>query len=949
MTHSFLDKVADYIFEHYSANLQALSVVLPNRRAGLFLQKKLAKKSDKPIWSPNFYSIEDFVFAKTALQPIPVLDLVFELYRVHREIEGGKAQSFDRFSGWGQLLLKDFNDIDLYLKDAQYVFKYLSEAKAISLWNLDPENMSPMERDYLNFYGRLGDYYSGLQEQLSARNLAYQGMAYRKFADNIKALHTPGEQIIFAGFNALSPSEQQIFDFYEKSGNAAVLWDIDKYYFEDKNQEAGAFLRKQLQNSEAKDILWIEDNLRTDKKDVHIYGLSGNVSLAKMAGNILEELANKADVPLGEETAVVLANEQLILPMLYSLPENIETFNITMSFPPRLSRVYDLMIGMIDLYTTCFDAAGKPLKSPRYYHRNLENLFLHPLIQQYFEQTNAQIKLQKAIADIRRNNISYVAVESLPELFSDEEQSFQNRMLELLSQKPADMVDLLSIILALLEELSRGKLSVLDAEFVYYYSNMSRRLNDLMQQYPYINEPATLKKLFISLSSAQGIPFSGEPLSGVQIMGMLETRNLDFEHLILLSANEGMLPKARVYQSFILPDIKRELGLPLPADNDSVFAYHFYRLMQRAGNIHILYNTQNETMGQGELSRYVKQMEWEWREQNPNVKWEHKHFHIPLSADEYDTSIRFPKDEFALRQMKYIAGRGFSPSTLNVYKSCTLKFYFQRILGMYNEDSVEEVIEANTLGTVVHDVLEYFYTQIKGKTLTEDFLKNMSQNYKAKLREVFQNVFKKGDIDFGYNRLLQEVAAKFIENYIEREQEMLKRGDTCTIIGLEEELERTLNIEVKGEEIAVKLKGKADRIDRLGNRIRVIDYKTGKVDLSDLRLYAKTLDGLEKMFSIKGEKSFQLMTYAWLYAPKADAAFEMEAGISALKNHSKYMPLMFEEKDSRITEERFQLFEEGLEDLFSRMFGTEEDFEQTDNEQACTYCDYKFICGKWTE
>jgi hypothetical protein len=217
MTHSFLDKVADYIFAHYQDKLQGLSVVLPNRRAGLFLQKLLAKKSDKPIWSPDFYSIEDFVFAKTNLQSVPVLDLVFELYSVHRAIEGAKAQSFDRFSGWGQLLLKDFNDIDLYLKDAQFVFKYLSEAKAISLWNLDPEKMSPMERDYLNFYSRLGDYYKALQEKLSANNMAYQGMAYRRFAEHIKDMHSAGEQVIFAGFNALSPSEQLIFDFYEKS------------------------------------------------------------------------------------------------------------------------------------------------------------------------------------------------------------------------------------------------------------------------------------------------------------------------------------------------------------------------------------------------------------------------------------------------------------------------------------------------------------------------------------------------------------------------------------------------------------------------------------------------------------------------------------------------------------------------------------------------------------
>ena len=951
---AFLKKVADHIFDNHRDHLNELSVVVPNRRAALFLGKYLSTKTDIPIWSPQFYSIEDFVFKLSGYQLIPLVDLLFELYGVHRKIEGSKSQSFDRFNAWGQLLLKDFNELDLYLKDADYVFRYLSEAKTLSKWSLNPDDLTQMERDYLRFYASLGDYYKELNEILESKNLAYQGMAYRKVAEQLNELNVEDQPIIFAGFNALTPAEELIFDFFEKRGQAKVLWDIDRYYFDDFKQEAGFFLRKQLKDADKEKLSWIGNDLSTDSKTLNIYGVSGDVSLAKMAGNILSDMADeKANkgLKLADETAVVLANEALIVPMLYSLPDNIETFNITMSYPSKLSRVYELITNVIDLYLLHISADGKVDANPRFYHKHLKSILLHPLIQQHLHLISKSNIADEIVKMIKKNNISFVAVKDFPSQFEIEKDHDAFEFLAHFAKKinsPIDLVILIRDLLQLLFDKSDDKESPLDREFLFHYLNLMNRMEDLLNTHPYINLISTLKKLFISLASAQGVPFTGEPLMGVQIMGMLETRTLDFENLILLSANEGMLPKSHVYQSFILPDIKRELGLPLPVDNDSVFAYHFYRLMQRAKNIHILYNTQNDTMGRGELSRYVQQLEWELKEVNPNVEIEHKLFHIPLSAGEQDASIRFPKDEYAMNRLRKIATeKGFSPSTLNSYKSCSLKFYFQRILGMYTQDEVEETLAANTQGTVIHGVLEDFYLRKKGLTLTESFLDEIKKEYKDELEKRFQEEFGKGDIYHGQNLLLRKVAERYVELFIENERAIVKKGITCSIIDLELQLLRSLELKIEDEVLNVKFQGSADRVDRLGDTVRVIDYKTGHVVDNDCKLWNRDGDQWEQMFEGKKDKAFQLMMYAWLYSPSLDSKFKLEAGITGLKYHSKYFPLSIsKETCTAISSDDIDHFEEDLKALMTEMFDVETDFSQCEDEKACEYCDYKFICGR---
>jgi hypothetical protein len=834
------------------------------------------------------------------------------------------------------------------------VFRYLSEAKTLSKWSLNPDDLTQMERDYLRFYASLGDYYKELNTILESKHLAYQGMAYRKVAEQLNELDVENKPIIFAGFNALTPAEEVIFDFFEQRGQAQVLWDIDRYYFDDIKQEAGYFLRKQLKDADMEKLSWISDELSTGAKIINIYGVSGDVSIAKMAGNILSDLADeKADRgdKLSDETAVVLANEALIVPMLYSLPENIDTFNITMSYPSKLSRVYELLTNIFDLFLQHISVDGKAEKSPKFYHKQLEAVLLHPIIQQHLHAIKAGNIADEIVKIIRKNNISFIAQKDFPQQFELQDKDAAIDFLSLFAtkiNKPLDLVVLLNELLKRLFDQTDAKEQLMDREFLFHYLNLMHRMEDLLIAHPYINLISTLKKLFISLASAQGIPFTGEPLMGVQIMGMLETRTLDFENLILLSANEGMLPKSHVYQSFILPDIKRELGLPLPVDNDSVFAYHFYRLLQGAKNIHILYNTQNDSMGRGELSRYVQQIEWELKEVNPNVVINHKLYHIPLPAGDVDQSIRFPKDDYAKKRLLRIATeKGFSPSTLNSYKGCSLKFYFQRVLGMYTEEEVEETLAANTQGTVIHGVLEDFYLRKKGKVLTEGLLDEIKKEYKDELEARFKKEFKKGDINHGQNLLLRKVAERYVELFVEHERAMIKEGIPCTIIDLELEMTRSIAIELDDEKLDVKFQGSADRVDRLGDTVRVIDYKTGYVGKSDCNLWSGKKDLWDKMFAGEKDKAFQLMMYAWLYKPMMDQQFKLQAGIMGLKYHSKYFPLSISKETVHdINKEHIEHFEEDLIELVHEIFDPEVDFKQCEDDKPCLFCDYKFICGR---
>ncbi|MCK5856976.1 MAG: PD-(D/E)XK nuclease family protein [Bacteroidales bacterium] len=951
----FLKKVADHIFDNHKEQLQELSVVVPNRRAALFLGKYLSQKTDVPIWSPKFYSIEDFVFEHSGFQLMPMVDLIFELYEVHLKIEGSKHQSFDRFNGWGQLLLKDFNEIDLYMKDADSLFQYLSAAKTISKWSLDPDDLTNLERDYLKFYASLGDYYKELVARLESKNMAYQGMAYRKLAEQIGHADLDGKPMIFAGFNALTPAEEIIFDFYKERAQATILWDIDEYYFDNPKQEAGAFLRKQLAKTNRSEISWITKELKEGRKKINISGVSGDVNIAKMAGNILNQLAEDSTLSgaeVGDNTAVVMANESLIVPLLYSLPDTISTYNVTMSYPSKLSRVYELVNNIFDLFLRHVSEDGQAEKNPAFYHKQLEVVLLHPLIVQHFHVLKSDNLGSVIIKTIRENNISFISQQKFPSQFDLDEAGEAYGFLKLFAQKIGSPQDILSFIDNILQELfdqlGDSNEAKMDREFLFHYLTLLRRLQDLLSDHPYIKHLTTLKNLFISLASAQGIPFVGEPLMGVQIMGMLETRALDFENLILLSVNEGMLPKSHVYQSFILPDIKRELGLPLPVDNDSVFAYHFYRLLQGASNIHILYNTQNDSMGQGELSRYVQQIEWELKEVNPKVEISHKLYHTPLLSENFDRKIQFPKDDYALNRLKRIAeGSGFSPSTLNNYLACSLKFYFQRILGMYTEEEVEETLAANTQGTVIHGVLEDFYLRKKGRLLSESFLNDITKEYKAELEKRFRKEFKKGDIDHGQNLLFRKVAERFVEHFISNERKMLKDGIPCTILDLELDLKRSINIEHQGVDMQINFRGNADRIDRLGDTVRVIDYKTGKVDDSDVKLFKGKQSMWDSMFLGKKPKAFQLMMYAWMYKPQVEDQHHLQAGISGLKYHSKYFPLAIDAKDdTHITGSHLSNFETDLTGLMIRLFDKEEAFVQCEDDVACKYCDYKFICGR---
>ncbi|MFA5780947.1 MAG: hypothetical protein WC868_01610, partial [Bacteroidales bacterium] len=605
---TFLKKLTDHVIDKHGDNINNLCFVLPNRRAGLYLKKYLAQKINKVIWAPSVFSIEDFVSNITGITIADQTTLLFEFYSVYKEMEGTNAQPFDEFMTWGQVLLNDYNDADLNLADTESLFQYLNEAKALSLWNLEGLPLTDHENNYLKFYNSLSRYYKGFVSLLLNKNTGYQGLVYKTAAENIvEYSQSPTFQnIIFAGFNAITASEEKIIKALTASGKAEIFWDAEKYYMDNDVQEAGTFLRKYRKYWKLKEFNWIEDHFAEDTKNITITGVPLKIGQTGLAGALLSEMND--DKANSENTALVLADESLLIPMLYSIPENVKDINITMGYPLSNSTAHSLFLNIFTLHENSRKySSGKTI---RFYYKDIVNLLSHP----YFQMIGATGKtswVEEILSGIKNSNrIFYTYKEIAPQVKHPEISSLFEKTIE----NPDDLLNWFTSIIGVIRDIlisgnkTKNNNGGFDLEYLFHYAVIITKIKNLFKKYGFINDIKTLRKIFSCLAETATMPFYGEPLKGLQIMGMLETRALDFENIIILSVNEGILPSGRFQSTFIPYDIKKEMGLNTYKQKESIFAYHFYRLLQRAKNIHIIYNTQADDFGSGEKSRFITQI-----------------------------------------------------------------------------------------------------------------------------------------------------------------------------------------------------------------------------------------------------------------------------------------------------------------------------------------------------
>ena len=952
---SFLEKTVDHLYAKHGDAISDLCIVLPNRRAGLFLKTYFAKKLDKTFFAPTIFATEDFVALLSELQNAETTTLLFELYETVKVCNKNNSETFDEFSKWGQTLLSDFNEIDRYLVDHKRLFGNLKDIKELETWSLNGEELTDFQKQYLDFWQLLGTYYEDLQKRLLEKHQAYQGLAYRIVAEDpeVRVKKHPWKKIIFAGFNALNKAEEVIIEKLLDAGMAEIIWDTDHYYADDKIQEAGRFYRKHdtsgKYKKKAENNIDIKENLLgTEAKNISVIGAAKNIAQAKVAGNIISDIQQHS--PSLQNTALVLADENLLFPVLHSIPKDLKDINVTMSYPLRNTPI----AGYFDLIFSLHENAkaiqtGKSNYS--FYHADIIKLLAHPYTNIALYKKEERLSAKPIIELIQKRNIVFASHTTIEKHLADEQLAAWSILKPFFRhwQQPSDAIQCMNYVIDVLKEgivaqqdkTDENKAS-LELEYLFAFTKISKRIQALMDEYhSSIDTIKTLRSILNLIIRGTGLPFYGEPLMGLQVMGMLETRTLDFENVVLLSCNEDILPSAKTVNSFIPFELKRYFGLPTYSDKDAIFSYHFYRLLQRAKNIYLLYNTESDALGGGEKSRFVTQLLHELPKVNPNVKISEQLVNIPILADPGNEIIIHKTPEI-MERLDKMAEKGFSPSTLNKYRNCSLQFYFHSIAKLKEVEEVEETIGADTLGNVVHEVLEQLYTPFIGKNISAENVKSMLPLTDELTSNSFEKHYSKAEISYGKNLLTYKVALKFINNFLKEEiatiTEASKNSKPLFIKALEEELHTTIDI---GK--PVKILGKADRIDNFGSQVRIIDYKTGQAENKELQIeeWEELIDNSELA------KSFQLLSYAYMYQKmNPHLSNNICSGIISFRKLSEGLKTVKIHKEDKLSMEHLNEFELQLKTILSGLFNKENPFLQTTETSNCEYCSFKGICGR---
>lgn len=935
----FISKIARRLYQNKKDQLEQLIVVMPSKRAGTFFKKALAENSDSPLWMPKIYAIEEWLEELSGLSILGKTHLIFEMYISYQNVFPKEEQdSFEDFLRWGPTLLKDFNDIDAYSNKPEEVFNYIHQAKKIESWSPSGGGPSSLVQNYLRFWELMGLLFVDFKARLKNQNTAFQGMAYREAHNQITnwiSKNKPEkESIYYLGFNAMNPCETHIMKTLMTECSAQVFWDVDDYYLNDKKQEAGKYLR-QYQKWPVYDnraFNWVGAELKKEKK-IRVYGVPKAIAQAQLTGSILNNLYSRGQKV--NDVAVVLADEKLLSPVLEFLPDSVKEVNVTMGNALKNVHLYAFFDGVFQLH---LNHQRLENESSGFYYKDLFKVWQQPA----FQSSETAVGLLKIKHELHSQNKSFISKDSLFSLCDANTYNWLEALLGFDSTKPTSVIDGLLCLITLIKNAAVKEKNTLLLEELFAFTTLFNQIKTLQKKFGCIEELKTLYKLFQQSSKTETMSYYGEPLSGLQLMGMLETRNLDFNEVVLLSVNEGFLPSGKTENTFVPFDIRKELGLPTYEDADAVFAYHFYRLAQRCKKLTLIYNTESDALGSGEKSRFISQIENELVTSFPNeIDFKEEILSHELQKVE-PKEFTIEKDEFVMKRLKEIAtGKGFSPSSLNTYKNCPLQFYYEKILNIKATEEVEETIEASTLGTVIHKALEAFYLPFLGRKLLSKDVKAMLPEVPTKLTLLFKAELNNDSFVRGKNKLIYTVAEQFLSAFLKQEIAFLDSGKSVEIIGLEKDL--TSEITIDDIDFPIKLTGNADRVDVVNKQIRIIDYKTGKVELKDVQA-----DQIQKIIrEEQHQKGFQLFMYAYMYKEMYEA-HSLEAGIISFRALKKgFLSAGIKEGKNSFTlfdKTLLNPFEEELKLLLKELFDPSIPFTHSGRKSPCRFCDpEKFI------
>lgn len=957
---SFLKLVAADLYKHTEGNLAHTAVVFPNKRAGLFFNEYLAQESESPIWSPAYVSISELFRSLSPWEVGDPVKLVCELYKIFRR-ETQSTETLDDFYFWGEMLISDFDDADKNKVDTDKLFSNLQDLRNIMddytfiddeqeeairqfFQNFSIERRTALKERFISLWDVLGNIYKGFRESLASQNIAYEGMMYRHVIEHLNVDKLPYEKYVFVGFNVLNKVEHTLFTQLKDAGKAVFYWDYDEFYMKENRQavthEAGEFIRRNLRDFPSTLSGELFKNL-SKPKEVHYIASSTENAQARY---LPQWIRNNLTTP-EKETAVVLCNEALLQPVLHSLPAEVKHVNITMGFPLSQTPVYSFLIALLELHTHGFN-----FKSGRYTFQSVVTLLKHP----YTRQLTGQAELLEK--ELTRNNRFY----PLPgELGKDE---FLTRLFTPLSGN-------LNLCIRLSETLQQvagiyqantsgtedtDAFNQLYRESLFKAYTTINRFRTLIEEDELTVQSETFRRLLVKVLSATNIPFHGEPAIGMQVMGVLETRNLDFRHLVLLSVNEGQLPKSGGDSSFIPYNLRKAFGMTTIEHKIAVYAYYFYRLLQRAERITLMYNTSSDGLNRGEWSRFMLQFLIEWP--HPITR----QFLEAGQSPQGTSPITVEKTPDVMRRMQSLFDvranpkAKFSPSALNYYLDCPLKFYYRYVAGLSAPDEVSAEIDSATFGSIFHYAAEHIYKDLTthGKVINKEALETLLRN-EVKLQDYVDTAFKKLFFNVPQNEKpeyngVQLINSAVIARYLKQLLQNDLRYAPFTFIASEMEVDEPIDIQTPKGVIKSRIGGIIDRMDSKDGTLRIVDYKTG----GD----ADTPPHVESLFIPDKKRSnyvFQTFLYAAIMCRKQPT---MKIAPALLYIHraatETYSPViqMGEPRKPKEAVEDFSKYEkeyrERLQGLLEEIFNPEKSFTQTEIIEKCTYCDFKALCKR---
>ncbi|MGC1391416.1 MAG: PD-(D/E)XK nuclease family protein [Bacteroidales bacterium] len=960
----FLEHIAESLQKEFGNTLNRHCLVFPNRRAGLYFLKYLAARIKKPIWAPSILTINELFRSFSSLQIAGNEILLFELYKVYSNLKK-PHESLDEFYFWGDVLLNDFDDVDKYLVNASFLFRNILEIKNIDLQfgGLTEQQVEIIRRFWTNFnfdkptnekYGFIGiwsvlfDLYSGFRKSLTSQNLAYEGMIFRALAENAENYYILDERwdmVHFIGFNALNECEKVLMSSFKRAGKARFYWDYDNSYInESKLNSAGFFLRENLKIF-GNDMPpgWSYDTMLSEGIPYgyrRVIDTSSDVAQVKLVSQLLEELPDITELN-AHHTAVVLADENLLLPVLTSLPENMGDINITMGHPLKHTLVYTLIRHLMDLQRNAALIDGLA----HFGYKDVISILRHSLLSGLISETDNDL-----IKEIIKTNLTRVSSDR----FS------KSDALALIFKKaitPAELFGYFRDILSLLgsyyerdadKSVNNNVQGKIRNEFIYRVVLSINRLETIVNNQEISFTPDTYLKIFDKLLRMQSVPFSGEPLTGIQIMGILETRALDFKNIIILSVNEGILPAVSAGSSFIPFSLREAFGLPSVNHQESIYAYHFYRLLQRAENVTFIYNSNSEGQRSGEMSRFLIQMKYE-ETLKPDFLDLNFEIKTPMPPGEIIERSKEHSEQLASLYLDREIERSLSPSAINTWLCCRMKFFYRYVNRLKDPENISVEIDPAMLGDILHEIMRNLYRPYIGSILTEEVLNLTIRNKKyleEKVNEAVNVKFKAGRNDSvsGNELIVRDVLMSYLNRILDAD----RRLAPLIVLNLEDTFNFPLSIQSNGSEIEILTGGKIDRIDTVKDVTRVVDYKTGTVSefvnyLNDLFIDDRKKDS---------DAWLQTLLYCEAYL-NTNAGSVVRPSVYKIKklNSATVSDKLKIKSGSRIETavDNYETVREeflvGLKGLISTIFKEDEPFIKTkDARGKCSWCPYRILC-----